>query len=177
VSPVRQQRNWYRLDLGFHAFGWCKQTIGFSHPEKARELEFRLKAAELTRHLDALARDFLIFSDLSNGPRTAQEIAFAHFIREEHIHESLSYHFAHGRVIKCGKSLRRKKAAAKCSLIRDGWNWAQTLSLANGDRRKDFMRKTLPERDYMRYRWLRHELYGNHRSAKFFMQGLRVLGS
>ncbi len=177
VSPIRKQRNWYRLDLGFHAFGWYGRTIGFSHPDKARELEFRIKAAELTRHLDALARDFLIFSDLSNGQRTAQEIAFAHFIREEYIHESLSYHLAHGRVIKCGKSLRRKKAAAQWSLTQDGRNWFQTLSLVNRNRRKDFMRKTLPERDYMRYRWLRHELSRNRRSAMFFMQGLRVLGS
>lgn len=158
ISPVRNQRNWYRLDLGSHALGWYSRTVGFSHPDKARELEFRIKAAELTKHSDALARDFLIFSDLLSRPMTAQEIAFANLIREEYVHESLGFHLAHGRVIRSGKSLRRKKAAAQWSLTQDGRNWFPILSLVNRNRSKDFMRNTLPKRDYMRYRWLRHDL-------------------
>ncbi len=113
VSTIRKQRNWYRLDLGFRMLEWYRHRIGFSHPDKIRELEFRIKAANRTAQLDALARDLLIFSGLLNGQRTAQEIAFAHLIREEYVHASLRYHLAYGRVIKCGKSLRRKKAAAK----------------------------------------------------------------
>ncbi len=177
VSPVRKQRNWYRLDLGFRTFEWYRRTIGFSHPDKARELEFRMKAAEVTRHLDALERDFLIFSDLLNGQKTAQEIAIARFIREEYVHESLRYHLAHGRVTKCGKSLRRKKAAAKWTLTEYGRNWFGTLSRVEGSRRKDFMRKTLPERDYMRYRWLRLGLTAKQpASFSSFIHGPRVGG-
>lgn len=155
VSTVRQQRNWYRLDVGFPAFEWYHRTIGFSHPEKARELEFRIRAAERTKNLDALARDFLIFSALLNCQRTAQEIALTHLIREEYVHESLRYHLGLNRVSKVGKSFRRKKASAKWALTEEGRNWFQTLSLVNRDRRKDSMRKTLPERDCLRYRLLR----------------------
>jgi hypothetical protein len=165
VSPVRKQRNWYRLDLGFQALRWYNRTIGFSHPEKARELDFRIKAAQLTRHSDALARDFQIFSDLSNARRTAQEIAFAHLIREEYVHESLNYHSAHGRVIKCGQSFRRKKAAAQWRLTREGRSWFQTLCSVNRNRTREFMRKTLTQRDFMRYRWLKHESSRDRRST------------
>lgn len=165
ISLVRNQKNWYRLDLGFRGFEWYRRTISFSHPEKTRELEFRIKAAQRTKRLDALARDFLVFRELLSGQRTAQEIALGHLIREEYVHESLGYHSAQGRVLKCGKLLRRKKAAARWSLTEDGRKWLQILSLVNRNRTKDFLRKTLPERDYMRYRWLRHEMCSHRRST------------
>jgi hypothetical protein len=155
VSTIRRQRNWYRMDLGFRIFEWYQHTIGFSHPEKVRELDLRIKAANQTRHSDALTRDSLIFSDLMNGHRTAQEIAFAHYVREEYVHESLRYHAARGRVMKCGKSLRRKKAAAQWALTEGGMNWLHTLTMINSDRRKSFMREMLAGRDYTRYRFLK----------------------
>ncbi len=155
VSTVKRQRNWYRLDLGFRMFRWYRDRINFSHPEKAQELEFRIKAAQRTKRLDALACDSLIFSELMNGQRTAQEIALAHYIREEYVHRSLRYHSTSGRVVKCGKSLRRKKAASQWTLTEDGRRWLQTLRLVNTDRRKHFMREVFAKGDYMRYRWLK----------------------
>jgi len=155
LSPVRKQRSWYRLDLGFHMFEWYRRNIGFSHPEKAQEIEFRLKAASRTRELDALTRDYLVFCELARGRKTALEIARAHYIREEYVHESLHYHSSLGRARRFGKLLSRKKAAAQWVLTEEGRIWIQTLDLVNGARTKSLMRKVLPKRDYMRYRWLK----------------------
>jgi len=155
LSSVRQQRNWYRLDVGFRAFKWYRRTIGFSHPDKKRELDFRIRAAQRSRLLDTLTHDFLILSELLSGQRTAQDIAIANFIREEYVHAALRYHSARGRVVKCGKSLKRKKAAWRWALTDCGRKWVHTLSVANKRRSKDFMREALPHRDYMRYRWLK----------------------
>jgi len=155
LSSVKKQRNWYRLDLGFHMFEWYRRNIGFSHPEKAHEIEFRLKAASRTTELDALARDHLILCELARGRRTALEIARAHYIREEYVHESLRYLVGLGRVNRFGKLLSRKKAAAQWALTEEGKAWIQTLDLVNLVRSKGLMRKVLPKGDYMRYRWLK----------------------
>jgi hypothetical protein len=155
LSFVKKQRNWYRLDLGFHMFEWYQRNIGFSHPEKADEIEFRLKAANRTRELDALTRDHLILYELARSRRTALEIAWTHCIREEYVHESLRYLSTLGRVSRFGKLLSRKKAAAQWALTEEGKTWIQTLEVVNGARSRDFMRRMLPKRDYMRYRWLK----------------------
>lgn len=155
VSKVRKQRNWFRLDLGFGMFEWYQHRIGFSHPEKIRELDFRIRAARLSTEIDALARDYMVYSDLINHESTCQEIAFAHDIREEYVHASLRYHSNRGRVIKCGQSLKRKKAAARWALTALGRKWVFTLSSVNRCRNKGFMREALDHRDYVRYRYLK----------------------
>jgi hypothetical protein len=155
VSTVRKQLNWYRLDLGFRMFEWYRDRIGFSHPEKSRELDFRIDAAKISAQMDALARDYLICSDLMIHEKTPQEIAVAHNIREEYVHASLRYHASRGRVVKCGKSLKRKKASTKWALTDSGRKWVYTLDVVNKCRSRGFMREALPHRDYMRYRWLK----------------------
>ncbi len=155
LSSVRKQRNWYRMDLGFPLLKWYHRNIGFSHPEKASEIDFRVEAAKRTKLLDALRRDYLIFSELSKANRTAREIAMTHCIREEYVRESLRYQCARGRVTKCGKLLKRKKAAARWGLTGEGRGWLQTLDLVNRTRRRDFVRKMMPTHDLMRYRWSR----------------------
>jgi hypothetical protein len=139
-------------------FEWYQHRIGFSHPEKVRELNFRIRAARLSAGVDALARDFKIYSDLMDRESTSQEIAFAHDIREEYVHASLRYHSNRGRVIKCGKSLKRKKAAAQWALTGLGKECFLTFSSVNTHRNKRFMREALDHRDYNRYGYLKSPL-------------------
>lgn len=103
-------------------------------------------------------RDYLVLSELAKGHRTALELGMAHYIREEYVRESLLYHSSLGRVTRFGKLLRRKKAAALRGLTEDGRTLLPTLQVLNTSRRRDLMRKLLPKRDYMRYRWLKRSV-------------------
>jgi hypothetical protein len=158
VSNVRKQRNWYRLDLGFRMFDWYQSRIGFSHPEKIRELAFRIGAARSSARMDILDRDYLIYSELISRKETCREIALANNIREEYVHASLRYHASRGRVIKCGSSLKRKKASAQWTLTELGRRWVETLTLVKSRPSKCFMREVLHHRDYMRYRYLKNPM-------------------
>jgi hypothetical protein len=127
VTEVKQQKNWYRLSLAVPCFRWFYETIGFTHPDKQRELKFRIDAIKHSSQLDTLTHDILIFSELLNGPKTVTEVAMNKVIREDYVHAAFRFHRRFGRIAVAGRKLYRKKHASIWTITENGRQWFRDL--------------------------------------------------
>jgi hypothetical protein len=63
ISDVKGQERWFRLSLGVPFFKWFYENVGFTHPEKEKELEFEIRTRKERKKLSKAEKERLILSD------------------------------------------------------------------------------------------------------------------
>lgn len=102
IGTVKQQKNWYYLNLGVDGMRWYRDRIGFSHPERKAELEFQLTSREQATKYDTFDVDIAVLTGFRKR-MTIREVAEHRMIKEETILKSMRYYRKRGWVEKVAK--------------------------------------------------------------------------
>ena len=122
VGTVKQQKNWYYLNLGVAGMRWYRDRIGFSHPERKAELEFQLTSREQATKYDTFDVDISVLTGLRNQ-MTIREVAEHRMIKEETILKSMRYYRKRRWVEKLGK----RKHATIWRITPEGESWLHEI--------------------------------------------------
>jgi len=122
VGTVKQQKNWYYLNLGVAGMCWYRDRIGFSHPERKAELEFQLTSREQATKYDTFDVDISVLTGLRNQ-MTIREVAEHRMIKEETILKSMRYYRKRRWVEKLGK----RKHATIWRITPEGESWLHEI--------------------------------------------------
>ncbi|MFQ5818605.1 MAG: hypothetical protein ACE5I5_01265 [Candidatus Heimdallarchaeota archaeon] len=122
IGTVKQQRNWYYLNLGVVGMRWYHNRIGFSHPERKAELEFQLTSREQATKYDTFDVDIAVLTGFRNQ-MTIREVAEHRMIKEETILKSMRYYRKRRWVEKLGK----RKHATIWRITPEGESWLHEI--------------------------------------------------